>query len=90
VDFSVIFSLAYANDLQLQITILLDLVKFALFFSALDAICVNVSSYTFWATVLLISFPILCIFQLETLIANNGKDVEIQVSLLATYLNNSY
>ena len=88
-DFSVISSLAYANDLQLQITILLDLVKYALFFSALDAICVNVS-YTFWATVLLISFPILCIFQLETLIANNGKDVEIQVSLLATYLNNSY
>jgi hypothetical protein len=89
VDFSVISSLAYANNLQLQITILLDLVKFTLLVSALDANCVNVW-YTFWATVLLISFPILCIFQLETLIANNGKEVEIQVSLLATYLNVSY
>lgn len=41
-DFSVIFSFTYANSRQLQITILLDLVKFALFVSVLGAICVNV------------------------------------------------
>jgi hypothetical protein len=66
------------------------LLDFFLLVSSADTLII-IFLYTFWDSIFIDQFPCsVSSFQLETLIANNGKDVEIQVSYVASYLNISY